>query len=269
MKSLYEKIAYRVSSKYPLSELPVILATTNKTKIEKFTEFLSLFEYRCGIKFHIDTLKSIGLESFDCPEPYYTYEENARLKNAMVFYYINEGKTQFQYPVSDYLIITDDTGLEISDLDGWPGVKTKRAAETIPHYTGMTSAEAILEKLSTLPDKLEKLHGALKSSCVVSLAYDRPVDGSEPSRIIPSDRMTFCGFGTQLVRFVEPEKDEKVFTAWDICSPSNADEISGLFHYNLPVYSKMPISKSMLYEDYMWQSFKKAMDSALDAYKDL
>ena len=258
---LQTHILSRISRVYPLSGLPVILATTNPIKLERLKVFLDLYGFENGCNFEIETLDSINATDFDCPEIYYNYSDNSKLKNDMLYYMITEGGTSFEYRDGDYLIITTDNGLEIPKLHGWPGVHTKRANSY--KYRGEagkneTSAEAILEQASDLNES--DRNGSMHCACAISLVFFES-SGS----IYPNNKHVFIGQGSQKVQIIYPSSNEKVYTAWDICAPRhdlNSDKI-------LPVHSKISIEKSMIYGDFMYQAFSEAMDRAMVRYMEL
>lgn len=87
-------------------EKELIIASGNKGKIREAQEILDNFK--------IKSLKETGID-IDVEEDKDTFEENA-IKKATVISKILDGK----------LCISDDSGIEIEYLDGFPGVFTKR-----------------------------------------------------------------------------------------------------------------------------------------------
>lgn len=85
----------------------LLIATTNKGKIKELTEFLS------DLPLQLLRLKDVDI-SEDVEEKGKTYEENSRAK--AVFYSKKSGLPA----------IADDGGLEISALEGAPGVHSRR-----------------------------------------------------------------------------------------------------------------------------------------------
>ena len=86
----------------------LIFATNNQHKVEEMNLALK------G-KFSIKSLKEAGID-IDIPEPYNTLEENA----------ITKARTIFQLTNAD--CFSEDTGLEVTALNGEPGVKSARYA---------------------------------------------------------------------------------------------------------------------------------------------
>ena len=99
----------------------LIFATNNQHKVEEVRKVL-------GNRFEIITLKEAGID-IDIPEPHDTLEANASEKAQTIFKLT--GKDCF----------SEDTGLEVAQLNGAPGVHSAR-------YAGATrSFEDNIEKL--------------------------------------------------------------------------------------------------------------------------
>lgn len=99
----------------------LIFATNNQHKVEEIRQVL-------GTAFEIKTLKEVGID-IDIPEPHDTLEANAAEKSNTIFKLT--GKNCF----------SEDTGLEVTALNGEPGVKSAR-------YSGESrSFKANIEKL--------------------------------------------------------------------------------------------------------------------------
>lgn len=91
----------------------VVLATTNQRKIEEYTKYLKEF-MDCPI-YSLNDFPDITLTAEENGE---TYEENAKIKATEAYEKLSEkGK---------YLIIADDSGIEIDALPGELGVHTAR-----------------------------------------------------------------------------------------------------------------------------------------------
>lgn len=252
---------------YPAG-IPIVLATGNTVKIARFKDYIEHFAAKHRFLYTLHILSNVS-----APEIYYHYTENAKIKNDMAYYQLNEGEvvsdpempTYFDWNYGDYIIITDDSGLEIPALDNWPGVKTKRAAVNYNPVDGtkdprdMSSAEVILDNISRL-DESER-HGFIYSACCVSL-----VNCSR--KIIPEKRCVAISKGSQPVLIGLPENfKERPMTAYDICSPCiyyGDKEDSPRF--TRPTYSQMSTAEMMLYGDYMYHAFDCAMEQIMDSY---
>ena len=87
-------------------EKEIIIASGNKGKIKEASEILD--------RYKIISIKELGID-IDVEEDKDTFEENAIKKAQEISNYLN-GK----------MCISDDSGIEIEFLDGFPGVFTKR-----------------------------------------------------------------------------------------------------------------------------------------------
>lgn len=104
----------------------LIFATNNQHKVEEIRLVL-------GDRFEIVTLKDAGID-IEIAEPHFTLEENAREKSVTI------------YNLTAKNCFSEDTGLEVTILNGEPGVKSAR-------YAGDTASfENNIEKL------LENMH---------------------------------------------------------------------------------------------------------------
>ena len=111
----------------------IIFATNNANKLAEI-------QHELGDDFDLSSLKDIGFDG-EIPETGRTLEANALQKANYIF-------DRFEAPV-----FADDTGLEVSALDGEPGVDTA-------HYSGSRDADANMKKL------LDELRGRDDRSAV-------------------------------------------------------------------------------------------------------
>ncbi|PZP51779.1 MAG: non-canonical purine NTP pyrophosphatase, RdgB/HAM1 family [Pseudopedobacter saltans] len=88
--------------------MKLIFATNNQNKIKEI-------KAATGHRMDIVTLKEAGID-IDIPEPYDTLQENAETKAKTIFKMTYEN------------CFSEDTGLEVDELDGAPGVHTARYA---------------------------------------------------------------------------------------------------------------------------------------------
>ena len=86
----------------------LIFATNNQHKIDEIKAVLNS-------NFSIITLQEAGID-IDIPEPYDTLEENATQKSAVI------------HKITGLDCFSEDTGLEVTALNGEPGVKSARYA---------------------------------------------------------------------------------------------------------------------------------------------
>lgn len=95
----------------------LIYATSNPGKIMEMGKHLSSL----GIK--VETMNDFGIKDFDVPETGSSLGENAEIK---VRAYLEALKAKSDLRGDKFLVISDDTGLEIDGLGGQPGIKVRR-----------------------------------------------------------------------------------------------------------------------------------------------
>ena len=236
-------------------ELPIIVATTNPTKIKRFEWFIKLWSWNTKINAKMYTLNDLGITDFNCPEIYYDFRSNAALKRDMLFWRINEDpassfKCDIKMITRDhYVILADDSGVEIPELNYWPGVKTKRCGDEY----NMTSAQMITNRVfSEIPD-LDDHWGIINSAIAAKCVYNDCTDAKKQRRTEVLDAQ--C---SQNVRFVKSPTDAGLETAWDICAPFVKLHDGTIYQCN--TYSGMTIQTSILYGDYMWKAFEAVMN---------
>lgn len=88
--------------------MKLIFATNNQHKVDEIRSVV-------GNDLDIITLKEAGID-IDIPEPYNTLEENA------------SGKSKTIFEITGINCFSEDTGLEVTALNGEPGVKSARYA---------------------------------------------------------------------------------------------------------------------------------------------
>jgi len=118
--------------------MEILVASNNQGKIREIQEILEEYE--------IISLKQINCE-IDVEEDGKTFEENA-IKKAKAIY--NETKIP---------CIADDSGIEIEEYNGWPGVLTARflGEDKQTNEYARERNEYILEKMKNLPKEKRKV----------------------------------------------------------------------------------------------------------------
>lgn len=110
--------------------MKILLATSNKDKQEELKKGLS------ELNFEITTLEDLN-KNFEAPEEIYdTLEGNAMLK------------AKYYGDITGLPALSDDSGLFIHSLGGWPGINSARVAEN-----GPKRREAVLEKMIGMDDR--------------------------------------------------------------------------------------------------------------------
>lgn len=95
----------------------LIYATSNPGKLMEMGKHLASL----GIKVH--SLKDFGIPEFDVPETGTSLGENAEIK---VHAYLKALQDRSELKGNKFLVISDDTGLEIDGLGGQPGIRVRR-----------------------------------------------------------------------------------------------------------------------------------------------
>ena len=127
--------------------MKLIFATNNQHKVDEIRSVV-------GNNQEIITLKEAGID-IDIPEPYDTLEENA------------SGKSRTIFKMTATNCFSEDTGLEVTTLNGEPGVKSAR-------YAGDNrSFDANIDKL------LIKLAGKADRSARFRTVISLLIDGTE------------------------------------------------------------------------------------------
>ena len=147
---------------------PILLfASTNRGKIQELAALLK------GTGYGLTTPDELGLD-LDVEETGQTYEENARLKAAAFC------------QASGLYSLADDTGLEVSALDGAPGLHSARFS-SIPNASDADRRQLLISRLRNKPRPW-----LARFVCVVALASpDGPMEsafGSCDGEIIPDER---------------------------------------------------------------------------------
>lgn len=120
----------------------MIIASNNKNKIQQFKEILP--------KYNLLSLKEYGI-NIDVEENGKTFEENSYIKAKAIFDLTKES------------VLSDDSGLCITNLNNWPGVETHRFLGE--NSTGRERNEYILNRMKNM----EGSERDCVSVCVITL----------------------------------------------------------------------------------------------------
>jgi non-canonical purine NTP pyrophosphatase (RdgB/HAM1 family) len=175
--------------------VPLIIATNNLGKMREIQEILS----QSGMEDTIELFRphDLGIE-LEVEETGSTYAENAALK-VKAFYKAVNG--QFD----KFIVIADDSGLEVDVLEGRPGIRSSRYAP-IPNATDEDRRRFLLKELAS---QAQPWTAAFQ--CTVALLSTESTEveyfsGTCPGEIITEERGT-GGFGYDPV-FWLPEKKQ-------------------------------------------------------------
>lgn len=132
----------------------IIVASNNKGKISEFKRILS------DLNLEVLSLKDISID-IDVEEDGLTFEENAKKKAVEIYKeLINKGEDNF-------IVISDDSGLEVDYLNGEPGIFSARYAGE--HGNDKKNNEKLLSNLKEV--KFE--NRSARFVCQLALINDR------------------------------------------------------------------------------------------------
>lgn len=116
----------------------IILASNNAHKIEEIKKILE------GLPFEIKSLKDENI-NIDIEEDGNTFEENAKKKASEIANFLkNRGEKEF-------IVMADDSGLEVDYLNGEPGIYSARYAGE--HGNDKKNNEKLLKELKGVPEE--------------------------------------------------------------------------------------------------------------------
>ena len=93
----------------------IVLASNNSKKIKEIKEILK------GLNYEVFSLNDMNI-NIDVEEDGKTFEENSQKKANEIYKYLKSMGEQ------DFLVLADDSGLEVDSLNGAPGVYSARYA---------------------------------------------------------------------------------------------------------------------------------------------
>ena len=166
----------------------LILASNNAKKVKEIKEILE------GLTIEVKSLKDEGID-IDVVEDGKTFEENAKKKAKEIYeFLLSKGK-------KDFIVLADDSGLEVDYLNGEPGIYSARYSGE--HGNDDKNNEKLLENLEGVP---KEKRGA-QFVCQLSLFTDKgeyyTVRGEVRGFIIESIQGK-GGFGYDPLFFYEP-----------------------------------------------------------------
>lgn len=176
-----------------LQTMKLIFATNNQHKVQEI-------RHAIGQRFELLTLKEAGID-IDIPEPHDTIEANASEKSRTIYRLTDTNP-------SIVGCFSEDTGLEVSALNGEPGVKSAR-------YAGDGSSDD--KNIDKLLTNLEgKTDNSARFKTVISLIIDGKetlFEGICNGRII-REKKGSKGFGYDPV-FI-PDGSDKTFAEMEL-----------------------------------------------------
>jgi XTP/dITP diphosphohydrolase len=163
--------------------MKLTFATNNQHKADEVHAII-------GSSFQVITLKQAGID-IDIPEPHDSLEANA------------SEKSRFIYELTRTDCFSEDTGLEVTALNGEPGVKSARYAGDDRSFD--KNIEKLLQKLEGKPDKTARFRAII--SLIIG-GKETQFEGICKGRII-NEKRGLKGFGYDPV-FI-PDGSDKTF----------------------------------------------------------
>jgi len=163
--------------------MKLIFATNNQHKADEVNAII-------GSSFQVITLRQAGID-IDIPEPHDTLEANA------------SGKSRFIYELTKTDCFSEDTGLEVTALNGEPGVKSARYAGDDRSFDN--NIEKLLQKLEGKADKTARFRAIIS---LIIVGKETQFEGICKGRII-NEKRGLEGFGYDPV-FI-PDGSDKTF----------------------------------------------------------
>ena len=137
----------------------IILASNNLKKIKEIKEILN------GLPYEVYSLKDMNID-IEVEEDGLTFEENAKKKAKEIHeYLLNKEK-------SDFIVLSDDSGLEVDCLNGAPGVYSARYAGE--HGNDYNNNIKLLEEMKSFKGN----ERSARFVCVIAVVFE---DGSVKS----------------------------------------------------------------------------------------
>ncbi|GFZ32472.1 non-canonical purine NTP pyrophosphatase [Clostridium zeae] len=164
----------------------IIVASNNDHKIKEIKQILS------DINVEVKSLKDCNID-IDVVEDGKTFLENSYKKASEIYEYAKEEGMQ------DFLIMADDSGLEVDYLNGEPGVYSARYAGE--HGNNKKNNEKLLEKLKGVPT--EKRNASFVCAIVLINSDGKTVKVEERAYgVIKEELSGVEGFGYDPLFFV-------------------------------------------------------------------
>lgn len=166
----------------------IIIASNNKHKIEEIKSILS------EMPFDIRSLKEENID-IDVVEDGTTFEENSKKKASEIAQYlIDKGE-------KDFIVMSDDSGLEVDYLNGEPGIYSARYAGE--HGDDRKNNIKLLENLKDVPSDKRGAHFVCHISLIDSKNNYLGIRGEVKGRILES-LPDEDGFGYDPIFYYEP-----------------------------------------------------------------
>lgn len=166
----------------------LVIASNNSGKIKEIKRILR------DMDIDVLSLKDIGL-NIDVEEDGLTFEENAKKKSTEIY------KALIKKGESDFIIMSDDSGLEVEYLNGEPGVFSARYAGE--HGNDKKNNEKLLLNLEGVDYKNRKARFVCQLAIINDKNEYRGIKGTVEGYILENEKGN-GGFGYDPLFFYEP-----------------------------------------------------------------
>ena len=166
----------------------LVIASNNEGKIKEIKRVLANFPVE------VLSLKDMGLD-IDVEEDGLTFEDNAKKKSVEIY------KELIKRNESNFIVMSDDSGLEVDYLNGEPGVFSARYAGE--HGNDKKNNEKLLLNLSGVSDDNRKARFVCQLALINDKNEYRAVRGTVDGYILDEEKGN-GGFGYDPLFFYKP-----------------------------------------------------------------
>lgn len=166
----------------------LVIASNNEGKIKEIKRVLANFPVE------VLSLKDMGLD-IDVEEDGLTFEDNAKKKSVEIY------KELIRRNESNFIVMSDDSGLEVDYLNGEPGVFSARYAGE--HGNDKKNNEKLLLNLSGVSDDNRKARFVCQLALINDKNEYRTVRGTVDGYILEEEKGN-GGFGYDPLFFYKP-----------------------------------------------------------------
>ncbi|MBE6055048.1 MAG: XTP/dITP diphosphatase [Clostridium sartagoforme] len=166
----------------------LVIASNNEGKIKEIKKVLS------DIAIEVFSLRDMGID-IDVEEDGLTFEDNAKKKSVEIY------KELMRKSESDFIVMSDDSGLEVEYLNGEPGVFSARYSGE--HGNDKKNNEKLLLNLSGIDYKDRKARFVCQLAIINDKNEYRSVIGTVDGYILEKETGV-GGFGYDPLFFYEP-----------------------------------------------------------------
>lgn len=166
----------------------LVIASNNEGKIKEIKRVLASFPVE------VLSLRDMGLD-IDVEEDGLTFEDNAKKKSVEIY------KELIRRNESNFIVMSDDSGLEVDYLDGEPGVFSARYAGE--HGNDKKNNEKLLLNLAGVSDDNRKARFVCQLAIINDKNEYRTVRGTVDGYILEEEKGN-GGFGYDPLFFYKP-----------------------------------------------------------------